>query len=571
MKNSKRSLLRCAVSDISRFGQISSVLIRHGFGQIAGRVGITAANTDGMSPAELAADPAGTAKRLRAVFEELGPTFVKLGQVLSTRPDLLPPAYIQELSKLQDKSPPMPFDVVRKQIEEGLGQPLEAIFKRIETVELATGSIAQAHVGELFDGREVVVKVQRPNLNEIIRSDLDLLSLLARLLEATVEEMGLYSPTDIVTEFDKTLRKELDFLVEAKHIALFRELVKDRKEIWVPLVMENLSTASVLVMERIPGVKITDLEPGSPRAIKMALYLLDLAYSMLFEYGTFHGDPHPGNLIVTDDDRIGLIDFGLIGQISQQQQDILVGLIIAVVSGDIDGISRAVMQLGRPTCRIPLREFREEVVSIRSRYLHNSLGDIDLSQFVLELLEAGQQYRIRIPADYAILTKASVTMEGIIRHLYPAIDIPSTMAPYSRKLLLQRYGPQKISQSLLMTALSAGNMMRELPSQLSQLQMDLEYEGLRVKVENQGLAELRGALNAQGTKLALSILASALLLCFFLSSELSHHGPSIMAVVALVVAIILTLWVLAWHTLDGRVRKVRITPLLRLIQRARGE
>lgn len=561
-------ILRYAVNDLGRFGRITAVLVRHGFGQLAAAIGLTSADTAGRSTEELARDPRGTAERLRAVFEDLGPTFVKLGQVLSTRPDLLPPVYIQELSRLQDQSSPLEFEAVRDQVEEALGNPLDVLFERFEQVPLATGSIAQTHLARMPGGRDVVVKVQRPGLREIIRSDVDLLRIFARLLEATIEEMGLYRPSDIVEEFERALNDELDFSVEASHIALFRELCADRREIWIPEVIESCRT--ILVMERIPGVKITDLEPRTPRAHKLARALLDLSYSMLFEYGAFHGDPHPGNLLVTADDRIGLIDFGLIGRLSRQQQDVLIALIIAIVAGDIDGVARAVMQLGRPMGRVPLRQMRDDIADIRARYLRSSLGEMDMSQFVLELLEAGQRYRIRVPADYAILTKASVSMEGVVRYLAPDLDIPTTLAPYSRKLLVQRYGPQRLSQSLLTGALGMSGMMRELPAQLNQLLMDLEYEGLRVTVENEPLTDLRRSINVLGTKIALATIAAGLFVAVLIASELSGR-VSTMGWIMLSLATLFVVTILTWHMADGRVRKVRITPLLRFLQRTRDE
>ncbi len=566
----RRGLIGYAFSDISRFGQISRVLIRHGFGRAAKRVGIaTREDADGVTAEDVANDPAGTARRFREVIEELGATFVKLGQVLSTRPDLLPPVYIDELSKLQDQSTSLSFDVVSGQIEEAFGRSLAEVFKRVERVPLATGSIAQTHLAELYDGQEVVIKVQRPGLDDIIRSDIDLLRLLAMVLEATIEEMGLYAPTSIVDHFDRALREELDFHVEAQHLELFADLVKDMPRLWVPKVYKEFSSKTVLVMERIPGVKVTSLEPGTQRAHLIATELLDLAYHMLFEFGVFHGDPHPGNLLVTEDDRIGLIDFGLIGRLSLKQRDTLVTMVISVVSGDIDGIARAVLQLGRPMARVPLREMREDIRAIRDRHLKNNLADVNMSHFVMELLEAGQRYRIAVPADYTVLVKASVSLEGIIRYLYPTLNIPEALGPYSKKLLLQRYSPQRLSQGVLTAALSASGMIHELPMQFSQLLMDMEYDGLRVRVESEALAEMRVVLNRLGTKVALGLVACGLIVGFFVAT--ASGASSALVITTAVLAIGLVVNLLMLHALDGRPRKVRITPLMRLLRRARGD
>ena len=474
-RGSRRGLLKTAVSDIGRLGQISAVLMRHGFGQLAAQFDFTRSEPPAdLAPEDLASDPSGTARRVRAVLEDLGPTFVKLGQVLSTRPDMLPPVFIRELSRLQDNAPPIAFEAIHAELEEILEGEASAVFEFIDPKPLAAGSIAQTHLARLYGGREVVVKVQRPDIERLIESDLDLLRFVAKVLEATVHEMGLYSPSAIVGEFERALLTELDFDLERHNLHLFRELYQDDPSIWVPEVIDEFSRRKVLVLELIPGVKITDIPPDTPRAHGLALRVIDLFYTMLFEHGVFHGDPHPGNVLVTEDDRIGLIDFGLTGRLTRSQQDTLIALIISVVSGDTDGIARAVLSIGRVEGRIPLRSFREDIVDIRTRYLQGALGEIDLSAFVLDLLDAGQRYRIQVPATWAILSKVTVSFEGIIRTLHPNLNLPVVLRPYAQRLLLQRYGPQRLSQTLLSGTMSIGGLVRELPSQLHQVMMDLE-------------------------------------------------------------------------------------------------
>ncbi len=567
----KAGLIHLAVSDIGRLGRISAVLIRHGFGNVVDRLGVPGLRKSQRRREvdEASSDPAGTARRLRAVFEELGATYVKLGQVLSTRPDLLPPEFIRELSLLQDQSSPMPFAVVKEQVEEALGQPLDVVFRSFSEKELATGSIAQTHLAVLPDGRELVVKVQRPGLHELIRSDIDLLYLFARLLEATIEEAHLYSPLEVVSEFERALQSELDFTVEAAHIRVFRQHVARRPLVHIPEVIEDYTSRTVLVMERIFGDKITVVPTGSPEGEKLALELLDLAYSMLFEYGIFHGDPHPGNLLYTRDGKIGLIDFGLIGRLTQQQQDVLMSLIIAIAAGDVDGIARGVMQIGRPMGRISLRELRDDIVRIRNHYLRHALQEVDVAAFFMELLEAGRRYGIRVPPDYAIIAKATISLEGIVRHLHPQLDIPATLAPYSRRLLLQRYGPQRLSQAMLTAVMSSTSIMRELPAQFSQVLMDMEYDGVRVRVENTGLADLRRSLNVLGTKIALGLCSAALLAAWVLSSALPQSTWRSSA--AGIVGVILLLVVLLWHFWSRGSNKIKLSPIVGLVRRSRRE
>jgi ubiquinone biosynthesis protein len=575
-------MFRAAIADFSRFGKISAVLARHGFGHLAWQMGI-----GGHSPPPPPPDPhpddldqpdrphprsPTTAQRFRAVLEDLGPTFVKLGQVLSTRPDLLPPAFIEELSRLQDHVPPMPFEVVEATIARALHpRRTQDVFASIDPRPLAAASIAQTHLATLPDGAEVVLKIQRPDLDALISSDLALLRAVARMLEASIQEMALYSPSAIVTEFERALLSELDFNRERYNLHTFRGLYADDPTIWVPKPFDDLCAPTLLVMERIPGVKITDAPPNTPQAQALALRVIDLLYTMLFTHGVFHGDPHPGNVLLTPDGRIGLIDFGLVGTLSRRQQDTLVSLIISVVSGDIDGIARAVLSLGRASERIPMRAFRDDIIDIRSRYLQGALADIDLSAFVMELLEAGQRYRIHVPAEWALLTRATVSVEGIVRTLYADLDLPAALRPYARRLLLQRYGPERLSETLLGAALSTSALMQEVPSHINQVLMDMEHGGLRVQLDNPSAADLRRALRGLAARLSLAMLASALTVGLFISLQPLQHewvwGLPLPAVVAggLLLVTMSTLWLLIAS--DGRDWRIRITPLLRRARR----
>lgn len=569
--SSKRSrgFIKSAMADFSRLGKISAVLVRHGFGHLAWQVGLTSSHV----PAEGDAS-GGEAKRFRAVLEELGPTFVKLGQVLSTRPDLLPPSFINELTKLQDNAPPLPFSVVEAELTKSLHpRTLSELFSHIEPTPLAAGSIAQTHIAKLLDGTEVVIKIQRPNLHETISSDLALLHTLARMLEVSIQEMSLYSPAAIVEEFERALLSELDFDRERNHLHSFRALYAESPLIWIPKPFDDLSNGTLLVMERITGIKITEAPPNTEEAKALALRIIDLLYTMLFEHGTFHGDPHPGNILLTPDNRLGLIDFGLVGHLSRRQQDTLVSLIISVVSGDIDGIARAVLSLGHARKHIPMRAFRDDIIDIRTRYLQGALSDIDLSAFVMELLEAGQRYHIHVPAEWALLTRATVSIEGIVRTLYAHLDLPAALRPYARRLLLQRYGPERLSETLLSTALSAGALAKELPSQLNQLLMDMDHGGLRVQLDNPSHAQLQKLLKHFAARLCLGMLASGLTVGLFialqpLNTELLWGLP-LPAVVAggLLVVILSTLWVSI--SLDGRDVRIKITPWLRRMRRGR--
>ncbi|HYZ90619.1 MAG TPA: AarF/UbiB family protein, partial [Myxococcales bacterium] len=304
-----------AVKDLQRLREISAVVVRHGFGELLDRSklwDVLGRREPGErpSPAEMRAT---SARRFRETLAELGPTFIKLGQILSSRPDILPPDFIAELSHLQDRAPPMPLETVLRLIEQGLGRPANELFAFIEPTPMASASIAQVHRARLPSGENVVVKVQRPGIEQQIRSDTDLLFYLARFLEGVVEETGIYTPTGIVSEFRQAMLVELDFESEARNVEEFAARNASRDFVAIPKVVRTHSSHTVLTLEELVGVKLKEVlegrdVPGIDRKL-LARRVLDAAFHQLFVDGVFHGDPHPGNVIVLEGNRLGLIDF----------------------------------------------------------------------------------------------------------------------------------------------------------------------------------------------------------------------------------------------------------------------
>ncbi len=565
------TLLGSLVTDIDRLTTIIKTLSRHGFAQYLGGV----ADTLGMRVETFQAtaeDPAGTARRFRLMLEELGPTFIKLGQVLSTRLDLMPPHMIKELVKLQDNAPTITFEAVAQMIEEGLGKPWSELYASIDEEPLATASIAQVHLARLHSGEEVVVKVQRPGIGTIIRADLDILHVLARLLEATIEEVELYSPKEIVEIFDKALSAELSFLQEAAHLRTFRKNFESYDKVVVPALYEELSCQTVLTQERIHGYKLAKVEPDSEEAPEVFEILLESIYLQIFEHGYYHGDPHPGNIIVTPERKLGFIDFGLVGRLSKSQVDDIVVLCLSVLNGDLDSIARIVMRMGTPTQRIPMNQFKRTIGEIRAKYIEESLEDIDSAALLQDMLNAGTEYRIRVAHEYAILGKATGTLEGIIRRLEPNLDIIKTAQPYAARLIKDRYNPQKLFENMTSSMLAMSGFIQEIPGQLSQILMDLEGGSLRLEVGNPALERLGADLNRASTRLALALASSALFVSAAVlagNDPLTYKQVPILAVLCLMGASAL-FWIgLGSHFWSGRFGKLRLAPLFSLIAKVR--
>src|SRR6266446_855292 len=485
-----------AVKDLQRLREISVVVVRHGFGELLDRSrlwDVLGRREPGEQPlrAEMRAT---SARRFRETLAELGPTFIKLGQILSSRPDLLPPDFIAELSHLQDRAPPMSIEAVLRLIEQGLGRPAGELFAHIDPEPLASASIAQVHRARLPDGESVVVKVQRPGIEQQIRSDTDLLSYLARFLEGVIEETGIYTPTGIVSEFRQAMLIELDFENEARNIEDFAKTHAGRELVVIPRVLRTHSSRTVLTLEELVGVKLkTVLEDPAAEGVDrkaLARNILDASFHQLFADGLFHGDPHPGNVIVLPGNRLGLIDFGLVGRLSKGMQESIVLLVLAISLRDPDTVARLLYKVGVPDQRINLQAFRHQIHDLLDRYMGLKLSQVDSGVLMSELVDLAMKYKIKIPKEYAVLSKAAATTEGLVRQLDPELDVAQAALPYAKQLLLERYSPGSMSGGFLRLLLQLQGFLQDTPQQLSQILMDLEGGKFNVTIRNDDLSRV---------------------------------------------------------------------------------
>ena len=567
-------MLRVAAQDLARLRQIAGVLARHGYRKLA--AGVSTGKLDAADP-EVRADTQELTGpiRLRRLLQDLGPTFIKLGQVLSSRPDIVPTRYQTELAHLQDDVEPLPYPLIEEALAHAWSGPITDHLARIDEKPLATASIAQVHRAALPDGREVVIKVQRPGLMRTIRADLDLLYLLARLADATVAEAALYRPVEVVRAFETAMLDELDFTLEARNAAAIGHNFREDIRVIVPDIITHLSGRTVLVMQYVAGQKITTwAEHNDDAAVETVLRtVLDIAFKMGFEDGLFHADPHPGNVFVTPDHRVCMLDFGLVGRLTGNMQRNLIQLSMAIASRDAEMTTRLVYRIGRPVDRVPLHEFRDHVAELMSRYLVRRLDEVDATTLVSELMDTAIRYKIRVPPDYALLAKAAVTIEGIVRTLKPDLDITTTILPYARQLMADQYGPQAVKQMALRSAIGLIDGVQELPLLGHQLVNDLEAGRLAIRVENPELTRLGKSLNDLGTRLALGLIAAAALCGTFIIAAIRPLAPDGttngwiwfgMALSLLLATVLMTS-----HLLHGRIGKVRLGVLMRWFARSR--
>ncbi|MCU0689884.1 MAG: AarF/ABC1/UbiB kinase family protein [Polyangiaceae bacterium] len=502
-----------AARDLSRLREIYVVLVRHGFGEVVSRlrhprprdaheqgVGGVGDTVSPPSDRDFIPDEEKTrgederrcmslAERLRMVAQDLGPTFVKLGQLLSTRGDVIPADIVTELKKLQDDVAPVSFAEVRTQIEQSLGASVYEVFVSIEERPLAAASIGQVHRAALrTEGGlvPVVVKVQRPGVAQVVARDLDLLHGLARLVERTIPESRIYSPRALVDQFDRAITSELDFRGEADNARRFAQNFAEQPSVVFPCVYREVSGKFVLTLEYLEGRKIYDaIKAGfSPAAI--AHQAIGVVIKQIMEDGFFHADPHPGNIVVLgtpDAPRFGMFDLGMVGRLSAEMRDKTLDLMVAAVRRDYLGIADAMYAIGTPTRRVDVRAYRADVSELADKYLGRQLGEIELSSLVRDIIRGATKHGLEVPPDFLLVAKALMTIEGVAKEVHPQLDVFSEARPYFLDLLRKRYSPQRIGNELWRGLEKISSVVYELPSQLGDVLEDLRLGRLRLQVD----------------------------------------------------------------------------------------
>ncbi len=555
-----------AFQDLNRLRQIAAAVAKHGFGAYLARTRLRdVLGRDAPAPVEgepLPPPDRTTAARFRTLLAELGPTFTKLGQLLSTRPDLLPAHWVEELETLQDDCPPVAMAEVREEIERGLGRSVEELFATLDEAPLASASIAQVHLATTHAGARVVVKVQRPRIRDRIESDLALLYYLATALEAVVEETGVYTPTGIIEEFDRTVHEELDFANEARNATAMAEAARGREFLVIPRVHPELSSSTVLTLDYVEGTRMSEVTAEAGFDLEqIAKNVIEAAFRQLFEDGLFHGDPHPGNVLVLPGNRIALLDFGLVGRLTRAQQEALVTMIVAVALRDPDTVARVINRIGVPDAHTPIAEFRDDIGHILERYIGLKLDEIRTATLLRDLLDLAVRHRIRIPKEYAVLAKASITIEGMIRRLYPKLDVLEVGLPYAKELLLSRFNPGDASSTIMKSLLKFQSLAEDVPSQLTQILVDLEGGKFRVNVHSADVERVGAHIRTIGVMLFLGMLAAGLTVGGLV--VLAVGGRTWLGAGALGAALALSSVAALYHVATLRMRKISVRRLLR--------
>lgn len=548
--------------DLKRYGHIVTVLVRYGFGDLLDRLKARyyVPWQRRVFKKELKEiERLSTPERVRLAFEELGPTFIKFGQILSSRPDLLPQDFIKELSKLQDEVPPFPFGDAKAIIEAQFGRPLTELFESFEEQPIAAASLAQVHRARTKAGDEVAVKVQRPGIEDIIETDIRILHDLAALAERHLPESRYYEPVRIVDEFARTIRRELDFVREGRNIDRFRKYFAGDETVYIPTVHWDLTATKVLTMEYIRGIKVSDLEQleaaGMDRRI-IAINGANLILKEIFEYHFFHADPHPGNIFVLENNVIAPVDFGMIGMLDEEIAHQMGILFTAIVEKDVESLVNVLLSIGLSPGPIDRSTFRLELADFLERYYEVPLKQLNIGTIIDELMGIIRRYRLRFPPDLVMMTKALVINEGVGTMLYPEFNIIEHARPYAQKLMIRRLDPARQLKEFSKLVGDAVILFKKLPSDMREILTKIKKDELGIRFEHRGLERLISELDRSSNRLSFAVVIAALIIgssiVFQTGAGPKLFGYPLLGLAGFLLASIFGLWLLIGILRSGK-------------------
>ncbi len=508
------------IRDIRRLNQILRILTKHGFGFAIQQLHLNEhAIGRGIIKTRMlrrfTEPPESRAVRLRKVLEELGPTFIKLGQTLSVRPDLVPLDLCYELSKLQDRVPPFGYEDVKKQIKESFGSYPEKIFASFDPVPFAAASLGQAHRARLKTGENVVVKVQRPDMRKMIETDIDILYTLAQLANRYMHDIKIFDPISIVDEFSRVITKEIDFTYEAHNIDKFCKNFKESTTVQIPRVFWEYTKHKVITTEEITGIRMSDYltQPHSDEEKKaVAANGANAILQQIFIDGFFHADPHPGNLFILPDNAAAFVDFGIVGRLDEDTRDVVVNLLIAVSTKNINGIIKALEMLGSVAEEHSLRDFKHDISDFVERFYDIPLKQIEISTILPQAVELMTRHKLKIPPQFHVMIKALATMDGVARQLDPDFNTIAHTRPFVERLVHERHDPKRIYKNVALYSSELLDILKVIPKDTYEIIKKIKTGTLKIEFEHQGLSKFIAEMDKSSNRISFSLVISALII-----------------------------------------------------------
>ena len=500
-----------------RFRQISAVLVRYGFGEFLDRAGLgtifqRARRLFLRRPAAII--QLNYCQRIRQALEELGPTFIKLGQVLSTRPFLIPPDLVLELSKLQDQVGPFPFVQAQNIVEQELGKPLSETFTSFEEKPIASASLAQVHRASLSNGSTVAVKVQRPGIKSVIEADMNILKTLADLAVRHIPESRPYDPQGLVEELAKTTRQELDFVNEGQNIEIFRTNFAELPEVRIPKVFWPLTTPLVLTTEFIQGIKISELSQLKARGLDLKLIAqrgAEIVCKQVFDYGFFHADPHPGNILILDNNIIAPLDFGMVGTLSESQMEELSDILSAFVEGNVQRIVRVFLESEIVDENANLRRLEIDISSFLHRVKRQPLGRLNMKDLFWDAYQIFKRYDMKARAELMLLSKALVTYEELARSLDPDFQMAEQIKPYVSKLIKKRFAPGQFIKDSIGGLSDIRKLASDLPFEVKRILQKSRKGEMTLEMRHKDLDKLMLEIDRSSNRLSFALIIAAII------------------------------------------------------------
>jgi len=510
--------IRRTIRSTKRLAEIIRVLSRFGFQQVVMDTGLhrvlDSVKEDWTSDIAPSTANQPRAVRFRMVLEALGPTFIKIGQILSTRPDLIPAEWAEELKKLQDRCSNVPFSAIYEVLEKEFPTSLDTLFSSIEETPLAAASLAQVHRARLVDGSEVVIKVLRPGSRKMVEEDMTLLESIAQLVEQYFSDLG-YSPTSVAKEFSRELLKELNMVNEGQATDRLRRYFEHDTTVYFPRVYWQATTRNILTLEEIKGRLLSTLHPDDlSREERRAIVArgTDAVFAQCLQYGFFHADPHPGNIILQENSSICFIDCGLTGQLDRQTTEHLIDLVAGVIQGNIDKLCRVVIEL---TDVDPVvtdrRDFRTDVKHLSSHFKSADLAHLDIATLLSEFFSMLQRYKIRCPGDLILLTKALTTIEGVAEQFDPTFDVLSHVEPRIQKIVMSRYGFFAMKDRMQKTLTSYLELFEEMPGDLQRFLGQFRHSRFTLNLEMKRIEHLAEKIDLSSRIMGMAMIIAALI------------------------------------------------------------
>ncbi|MBF0753221.1 AarF/ABC1/UbiB kinase family protein [Jeotgalicoccus nanhaiensis] len=492
------------------------------------------------------------AERIRIFIEEMGTTFIKLGQIASTRGDLLPPDLIKELEKLQSHVAPFPATEARKLIEESLEAPIDELFMIFDDTPVGSASIGQVHRAMLHTGEDVAVKVQRANIEKTVRTDLEILRHLAVLAESNLEWARNYQVTDMIEEFSDALINELDYTIEARNVERIGKTHKNDDKIKIPEIYWEYSTKNVMVMDFIKGIPVNhfdELDKLNINRSDLAETLARAIFQQIFEEGYFHGDPHPGNVSVLRDGTLVFLDFGMIGRLTSDLKNNFGSLLISLMRKDSDGVVKAIVKMGVVPSDVSMRDLNREAEIMRDKYYDVPLSKLNFSDAVNDLFGIANKYKIKLPQDFTILAKTLLTLESVVSQLDPDFSIMDVAEPFGKALLLERYNPKNLLNFQIDEIQQLGSELREVTENVHQFSKGLKNQNLPIEIDVKGRSQFSKHLDRVINRLSFSIVLlafSIVMVGLIVGSAILGEGSIIFRIPIIEIAAIFAMGMFIW-------------------------